>query len=121
MHSLTTTYRSLVASMLAACMTLIVISGVIFMHKEVTSTGEIVTHIHPYDFTNSDNPHQHNSDAEIEFLNMLYQGTYLQADLLVWEAPLDIPLYRQENFVSKSKLFYSECRHYDLRGPPTVI
>lgn len=29
----------------------IIISGVVFMHKEVTSTGEIITHIHPYNFT----------------------------------------------------------------------
>ena len=107
--------------MLAAWMMTIVISGVIFMHKEVPSTGEIVTHVHPYDFTDSGQPHQHNSDAEIEFLNMLYQGTYLQADLLVWETALESPIYRLEKQYKQAKLVQTSYRHYDLRGPPSVI
>src|SRR5690606_31144825 len=56
MHILSSTYRNLTALLLSVCMVAIITSSVVFMHKEVTSTGEIVTHIHPYDFTQKGEP-----------------------------------------------------------------
>ena len=69
MHRLAS-YRLLVANFLLVWMCGIIISGVVFMHKEVTSNGEIVTHIHPYNL-NEKKHHQHHSDAEIRFLDIV--------------------------------------------------
>ena len=86
MHRLAS-YRLLVANFLLVWMCGIIISGVVFMHKEVTSNGEIVTHIHPYNL-NEKKHHQHHSDAEIRFLDIVYQASYLDWFPFVFEAPI---------------------------------
>ncbi len=86
MHRLTS-YRQLVANLLLVWMCSIIVSGVVFMHKEVTSTGEIVTHIHPYNLGEKTH-HHHHSDAEIRFLDIVFQGSYLDWSPFTYEVPI---------------------------------
>lgn len=118
MHRLTTTYRSLIAYLLSAWTVAIIISGVVFMHKEITSTGEIITHIHPYDFTKKGKPHHHDSDAEIQYLNVVFAGAFLAPDLLVFEMSIT-PRALRIHFAEIAEITVSNpIFHYDLRGPP---
>nr|WP_262903824.1 hypothetical protein [Sphingobacterium bovistauri] len=101
-------------------MTVIVISGIVFMHKEVTSKGEIITHIHPYDFTKQQQ-HQHKSDSEIHYLDVLFHGNFIKSDFITFEAPIipEFTIYHSIGYVSSTQivaLFYSF-----LRGPPTLV
>ncbi|MCY4778340.1 hypothetical protein ORI89_01665 [Sphingobacterium sp. UT-1RO-CII-1] len=120
MLKISTTYRSTVAYLLSMLMIFIIASGVVFIHKEVTSTGEVVTHIHPYDFTKKGKPH-HESDAEIEFLSVIFVGSYTGPDLFVYDLQLSPTLLCSiyprltEGFKSKTTKFKP------LRGPPPSI
>ncbi|KGE15180.1 hypothetical protein [Sphingobacterium deserti] len=118
MHRLTTTYRSLIAYFLSAWTVAIIISGVVFMHKEVTSTSEIITHVHPYDFTKKGEPHHHDSDAEIQYLNVVFAGAFLAPDLQVFEMAIT-PITLLVDYAELAETVLSqEIRHYNLRGPP---
>ncbi|WP_317170635.1 hypothetical protein [Sphingobacterium litopenaei] len=114
------TYRRLIASLLTCWMTLIVISGIVFMHKEVTSKGEIITHIHPYDFTKKQK-HHHKNDAEIRFLDVLYQGTFIESEFTIFEVPVfnefSIPFDIVYNRATKAVTIF----HSYLRGPPSLV
>ena len=114
------TYRRLIASLLACWMSLIVVSGIVFMHKEVTSKGEIVTHIHPYDFTKKQK-HQHKSDSEIHFLDVLHHGTFVKSDFITFEVPIisEFTFTNLTGYICANKsvtLFYTF-----LRGPPSLV
>lgn len=114
------TYRRIVASLLACWMMLIVVSGIVFMHKEVTSKGEIVTHIHPYDFTKKQK-HHHKSDAEIHFLDVLFQGTFIESAFVTFEAPLVNEFTVRNESVYHSHLLAVSIFHAYLRGPPSLV
>jgi hypothetical protein len=101
-------------------MTLIVISGIVFMHKEVTSKGEIVTHIHPYDFTKKQK-HHHKSDAEIHFLDILFQGTFIESDFITFEVPIISEFSLQDKTTYSSSLIAVTIFHAYLRGPPSLF
>lgn len=121
MLSIISRYRSFCASLLAMWMSLIVISGIIFMHKEVTSNGEIITHIHPYDFTKNKAKHHHKSDAEIRYLDVVFQGSFTAANFYVFEVPVrtyfEMDSY-QNDFIS----YTSPTVLYRFsRGPPPLV
>lgn len=121
MHKLSTTYRNLIAWSLSVWMVAIITSGIVFMHKEVTSTGEIVTHIHPYDFTKKGKPHHHHSDDEIQYLNVVYAGVFISTDLQAFEfsiTPVPLRIHYAELVETAA---YTLLFHYDLRGPPTQV
>lgn len=100
-------------------MIFIIVSGVVFMHKEVTSTGEIVTHIHPYDFTKKGKPH-HKSDAEIEFLSVIFVATFTGPDLFVYDLQLS-PTLLCTIYPSLTEGFTSKITTLEpLRGPPII-
>lgn len=121
MLQLTHTYRRLSAYLLAGWMCAIIVSGVVFMHKEVTSTGEIVTHVHPYDFTNKHQKHHHKSDAEIQYLNIVFQGSFLETDFVQFEAPFfqtfELTCIQLDFLHSYS----ADSQYYFLRGPPANV
>ncbi|HLS96747.1 hypothetical protein BC792_101112 [Sphingobacterium allocomposti] len=120
MHQLTATYRSIIAYLLSAWMVVIIVSGVVFMHKEVTSTGEIITHVHPYDFTKKGKPDHHKSDAEIQYLNVVFAGAFVASDTLIYEIALS-PLYLRIYYAELiERIRYNSIVHYDLRGPPRL-
>ncbi len=90
------------------------------MHKEVTSKGEIVTHIHPYDFTKKQK-HHHKSDAEIHFLDVLYQGTFIESDFISFKLPLAKEFTVQNETVYHSHFQAITIFHAYLRGPPSLV
>lgn len=118
-HTLST-YRRQVAYLLAGWMSAIIISGIVFMHKEVTSDGQIVTHIHPYDFTKK-SKHHHKSDAEIQYLNVLFHGSFIETGIVAFEIPIlqEFPYVFHKPYYSS----YHSCtpQHYYLRGPPALV
>ncbi|MDR2284976.1 MAG: hypothetical protein LBE37_17310 [Sphingobacterium sp.] len=113
-------YRSLFAYLLAGWMSVIVISGIVFMHKEVTSKGEIITHIHPYDFTKKKDKHHHKNDAEIQFLNVVFQGAFIEPVFSI----VEVPFFQEFNYTTYA--VYSKTYHFTkdldtyLRGPPML-
>lgn len=107
--------------MLAAWMGMIIISGVVFIHKETTSTGEIVIHVHPYDITGDSQKHHHNSDAEIQFLNVLFHGSFTETSFLVLEAPI-FTEFPYVFYTPYHKAYHKYTpQHYYLRGPPVIV
>lgn len=114
-------YRQLIASILTVWTGVIIISGVVFMHKEVTSDGHIVTHIHPYDFINKNNEHHHHSDDEIQFLNIVFQGSYIQSDVTAYESPFRNAFFNIPHKVYVVRHFERMPSRYYLRGPPPLV
>lgn len=113
-------YRKLFASLLALWMGLIVLSGIVFMHKEVTSDGEIITHIHPYDFTNKNKNH-HKSDAEIRYLDVVFYGSFTKPIFYSINSPI-----LQDHEESLQPYYFISYQHPFLtnlfaRGPPTLV
>lgn len=111
-------YRRIIAHILNVWMWLIITSGAVFMHKEVTSDGIIVTHTHPYDFTNKSKKH-HKSDEEIHFLDIVFQGAFVKASIFLYESPIRleysvIPFQEIQELYS-CKTTTKPC----LRGPPS--
>ncbi len=120
MHKLTTTYRTYVAGLLGLWMMTIIISGVVFMHKEVTSSGEIITHVHPYDFTKKGTSHHHESDAEIQYLNVVFAGSFVLSAMFIFQTPLrTLTYYIKYAWLTQNPVAQT-ILHYHLRGPPTL-
>ncbi|MFZ4262534.1 hypothetical protein ACFRAE_10835 [Sphingobacterium sp. HJSM2_6] len=119
MHTINT-YRQNIASFLVIWMFAIIISGVVFMHKEVTSTGEFVTHIHPYNLGEK-KQHQHQSDAEIRFLDIVFQGSYLQWNSITYIAPI-LQVVLEIDFAAQ---IFSEIKQslqfYTGNSPPITL
>jgi len=98
----------------------IITSGVVFMHKEVTSTGEIVTHIHPYNLGEKKH-HHHHSDAEIRFLDIVFQGSYLNWSPYVFEAPI-LPEFNIIEFGIRTFNIILQVHNICAgRGPPSIL
>ncbi|GEM62593.1 hypothetical protein SF1_05750 [Sphingobacterium faecium NBRC 15299] len=112
--------RKILASMQLALISLIIISGVIFMHKEVKSNGEIVMHNHPYDFTD-DQPRQQESDDQIDFLNVVYYQNFVQSEFIVFEDPIRT-IFHVYSYQVYTPLFTNCVVDYAfLRGPPPLV
>ncbi|MDR6736483.1 MULTISPECIES: hypothetical protein [unclassified Sphingobacterium] len=111
--------RQLIALCQLVLMSLIIISGVVFMHKEVKSTGEIVMHTHPYDFTKKQKPQE--TDDQIEYLNVIYHNTYVQTEFTVLELPIprEVRQVRYNSFCPEA--ITATIDHYHLRGPPSLV
>lgn len=110
--------RQFIASFQLVLMSLIIISGVVFMHKEVKSTGEIVMHTHPYDFTKKEKPQE--TDDQIDYLNVIYQNTYVQTEFTVLELPVPREVPKTDYGTICPDVFGITIDHYYLRGPPCV-
>jgi len=113
-------YRQFIAHFLFYWMVGIIISGVVFMHKEVTSTGEIVTHIHPYNLGEKHH-HKHHSDAEIRFLDIVFQGSYLNWESQTFTAPIQQVLTE----IDYAEQVYAEIKQalafYTGLDPPSYL
>ncbi|RKO73236.1 hypothetical protein D7322_00740 [Sphingobacterium puteale] len=110
--------RQLIASFQLALMSLIIISGVVFMHKEVKSTGEIVMHTHPYDFTKKEKPQE--TDDQIDYLNVIYQNTYVQTEFIVLELPAPKEIQTTNYSSICPEVARISTSPYYLRGPPRL-
>lgn len=112
-------YRRLFASLLAVWMSMIIISGIVFMHKEITSDGDIIIHVHPYDFTKKKSKH-HKSDGEIRHLDVVFQGTFTEPDFLSLDFPI-LQTYAVAVYSDYFNTYHSTTPlHSYSRGPPTV-
>lgn len=100
----------------------IIISGMLFVHKHKTSTGEIVVHNHPYNLKEDPekNPH-HESDDEIHFLDVVFSGSFVVYDSTVLSFPCEIWVPTLYSAPILEKLQQCEISHYYLRGPPTLV
>lgn len=110
--------RQLIAFCQLVLMSLIIISGVVFMHKEVKSTGEIVMHTHPYDFTKKQKPQE--TDDQIEYLNVIYHNTYVQTEFTVLEFPIPREVKEEHYNSFCPEAITTTIDHYHLRGPPLL-
>lgn len=119
MHKISTTYRSYAAGLLSLWMMIIIVSGVVFMHKEVTSSGEIITHVHPYDFTKKGTSHHHESDGEIQYLNVVFAGNFLLSEMFIFQTPLRTFISYVEYASLTQRSLTQVLLYYHLRGPPT--
>lgn len=97
----------------------IVSSGMLFMHKHTTSTGQIVIHIHPYNLkADPDASKHHHTDSEIHFLDVVFHGNYLQTDYIALEPPFPtIPSNKLISFY-QNRIEDHGVQHNFLRGPP---
>lgn len=110
-------YRNIIAYAMSTWFMLLVISGAIFTHKEVTTTGEIVIHNHPYDFTKKGEKHHH-SDDEIHFLDVVFCHTYTPTDFISYEAAMR-SVFRWEYYVAHTENVFNRTYFVNhLRGPP---
>lgn len=113
-------YRLIIAHFLLFWICGIIISGIVFMHKEVTSTGEIVTHIHPYDLGEKKH-HQHHSDDEIKYLDIVFQGSYLNWESQTYTAPIQQVL-TEIHFAEKTFAKIKQYISFNTgRDPPTHL
>lgn len=110
-------YRTIVAYTMSVWFMLLVISGAIFTHKEVTSTGEIVIHNHPYDFTKKGEKHHH-SDDEIHFLDVVFCNTYTPTEFVSYEPVIRSVFQWEYTTAYTESVFHREHFTNYLRGPP---
>lgn len=111
--------RKLLAYIQLVLLISIVSSGMLFLHKHTTSSGQIVVHIHPYDLsTDPDTNKHHHSDNEIHFLDVVFHGSYLQTDFVLLDGPvLTNPIITACNTLEAQ--FSKDSKHtFFLRGPP---
>lgn len=121
MINMVSTYRRFIASLLAIWMGVIIVSGIVFIHKEVTSSGEIVTHVHPYDLFSKTKKHHHKSDAEIHYLDVVFHGSFVDAEFFVYEAPVRVEYNIGYCTTYTESQHYDFTHHYYLRGPPFLV
>lgn len=113
-------YRKTLAYVLSLWFMTVVISGAIFTHKEVTSTGEIVIHNHPYDFTQTGQKKHHHSDSEIHFLDVVFLSTFTPTPFFYFDfSPIEFCI--QENkVILSSSTHHVEHDSFFNRGPPAT-
>lgn len=116
------TFRKLLAYLQLVLLIGIVSSGMLFMHKHTTSSGQIVVHIHPYDLsTDPDTAKHHQSDNEIHFLDVVFHGSYLQTDFAKFDGPiLTNPIITDSNPLDQC-INNDNGRNIFLRGPPVTV
>lgn len=91
------------------------------MHKHTTASGQIVIHTHPYDFsTGANDPVHHDSEDQIHFLDVVFQGSYLQTSFAAYPLPYTVPhVHTYPSALAQVCLDGCEGLSY-LRGPPAA-
>lgn len=114
--------RTTLALIQASLLCLILVSGSLFMHKHTTVSGKIVVHVHPYDLSKAGSEQQHHStDSEIHFLDVVYQGQFLESAFSTFQAPIMTP-WSVAHSIDRNNP-YRDASHAlaDLRGPPCIF
>ncbi len=115
-------FRILIAYVQVVLLIGIIGSGTLFMHKHTTSSGQIIVHTHPYNLkTDPDGTKHKHTDNEIHFLDVVFNGSYLQTDGLVFDAATwGKPLVLQS--IALVPGVTQDCdQHFYLRGPPQFV
>lgn len=115
-------FRVLLAYVQVTLMIGIIISGLLFVHKHKTQTGEIVVHNHPYNLKEDPDkiPH-HETDDEIHFLDVIFSGSFVVYGSLSIDFPFLAGIPKAYSALVTEKLHQLEISHYYLRGPPTLV
>ena len=92
------------------------------MHKHTTASGKIVIHVHPYDLTNdgSDSQH-HKTESEIHFLDVVFQGQFLQTCFLAMQVPNVAPAVAIYGVYRESRNLQACHAFTEPRGPPAIF
>ena len=110
--------------LLAYCQALLLLtivgSGMLFAHKHQLSSGEVVVHIHPYNFKKDPMGQKHkHSASELHFLDVVFQGQYIGADFIKVGTPWEKILFTntiKSGTPEKLQKPLQFCLY--LRGPP---
>lgn len=106
----------------ATLLMIIISSGMLFMHKHQTSSGKIVIHVHPYNLAKDQDATKHyHTDAEAHFLDVVFNGSYLQTNFVAYESPSPINLTDSSIKESPSDVIASLDHKIFLRGPPLSL
>lgn len=90
------------------------------MHKHKTADGRIVIHTHPYNLkTDPDTTKHHQSENEIHLLDVVFQGSFIQASFIQYEQPIITAIcitYRVYRAIGPQ---HNHSHYTYLRGPPS--
>lgn len=115
-------FRVLIAYIQTVLLISIVGSGMLFMHKHTTSSGQIIVHIHPYNLKSDPDGTKHkHTDNEIHFLDVVYNGSYLINNCQVFDATLWGRQLIRESVPPVSRITVDFTSHFFLRGPPPIV
>lgn len=114
--------RASLAIFQAFLLCLILVSGSLFMHKHTTASGKIVIHMHPYDLSSdSSNPLHHESEEEIHFLDVVFQGQFLQTCFVNLPTPVTNAI-NSDYGIHRNDPFLQACHALAApRGPPPIF
>ncbi|HLW50120.1 MAG TPA: hypothetical protein VKZ78_04050 [Sphingobacteriaceae bacterium] len=115
-------FRVLIAYIQTVLLVSIVGSGMLFMHKHTTSSGQIIIHIHPYNLKSDPDGTKHkHSENEIHFLDVVFNGTYIQTKSLTFDASVwgDYVVTQSVPTVSGVSTDFNSILF--LRGPPQYV
>ncbi len=111
--------RVLFAYAQALLLMTIIGSGMLFMHKHQTSTGEIVIHVHPYNLkTDPDATKHHQTEDEIHFLDVVFSGSYLHLEWVGFEAIAPKLIEEEKSAYTDYIPLLTEHQFNSKRGPP---
>lgn len=113
--------RLILARFFLVLLSAIIVSGVLFIHKHTTRDGQIIIHIHPYDFTDADSTTDHHqTEGEIYHLDIIFSGNYIGSAPAEVQMPGVIPLRGEDQVYAESD-DSRDCHALpDLRGPPVA-
>lgn len=100
----------------------ILLSGMVFMHKHTTSSGQVIVHVHPYNLKTDPEGKKHkHTDREIHFLDVVFSGTFIETAPHEFEVPT-WGIWVENHFIDQVKNpFNSTYLHFYLRGPPANV
>lgn len=115
-------FRKVIAYVQMVMLVSIICSGMLFMHKHTTASGQIIVHIHPYNLkTDPDASKHHQNENEIHFLDVVFHGSYLQTDFISLPSPFFITPVQQQVLPVLVKVSQDAEYHLFLRGPPSIF
>lgn len=92
------------------------------MHKHKTADGRIIIHTHPYNLkTDPDATKHHQSENEIHLLDVVFQGSFIQASFTHYEQPIITPICMVYLVYQAVGVQTSHFQYAYLRGPPSQL
>lgn len=115
-------FRVCIAYLQTLLLISIVGSGMLFMHKHTTSSGQIIVHIHPYNLKSDPDGTKHkHTENEIHFLDVVFNGSYLQTPELAFDAAILGKQLVQDSIPTIAGIPFDRHSNFFLRGPPLFV
>ena len=110
-------FNSTVIVLLLSIYSLILVNNSLFYHSHITSNGKVISHAHPFNKQNDDNPYKAHHHSKLELL-LLFSDNYNTNELqscvkVISITNFDIYLANDEDVVL-SKIF----SYQSSRAPP---